>query len=167
MFKNKLDENGIIIRNNSRLVVQGFNQEKGINHNETFALVARIEAIRILIAFATYIEFMLFQMDVKSTFLNGYLKEKVYVKQPSGFESVEYTDHVMKLDKALYQLKQGPMAWYERLFGFLLGHGHKRGKIDNILFLKTRGKNLLIVQVYKDDIIFGATTNSPYKDLGT
>ncbi|XP_049410536.1 uncharacterized protein LOC125873707 [Solanum stenotomum] len=108
VFKNKLDEHGTITRNKSRLVVQGYNQEEGINYDETFAPVVRMEAIRILISFATYMEFKLFQMDVKSAFLNGYLKEELYVKQPLGFEDVDLPNHV--LDKALYGLKQAPRA---------------------------------------------------------
>jgi len=157
VFRNKLDEQGIVTRNKARLVVQGYNQEEGIDYEETFALVARIEAIRILIAFATHMEFKLHQMDVKSAFLNGYLKEEVYVMQPPGFENNEFPNFVFKLDKALYGLKQAPRVWYERLSKFLLENGFRRGKVDNTLFLKTMGEHLLIVQVYVDDIVFGAT----------
>jgi len=121
--------------------------------------VARIEAIRILIAFAAHKGIKLFQMDVKSAFLNGYLKEKVYVKQPPGFENNEFPDYVLKFDKALYGLKQAPRAWYERLSRFLIENDFKRGKIDSSLFLKTKGEHLLIVQVYVDDIIFRATND--------
>ena len=138
-------------------MVQGYNQEEGIDYEETFAPVARIEAIRILIAFAAHMEIKLYQMDVKSAFLNGYLKEEVYVMQPPGFESKEFSNHVFKLDKELYGLKQAPRAWYERLSNFLLENGFRRGKVDNTLFLKSKGEHLLIVQVYVDDIIFGAT----------
>ena len=99
-------------------------------------------------------------MDVKSAFLNGYLQEEVYVKQPPGFENTRYPDHVYKLDKALYGLKQAPRAWYDRLSTFLLTHGYTRGKIDNTLFLRKQGKDLFIVQVYVDDIIFGGTNDS-------
>jgi len=119
--------------------VQGYNQEEGIDYEETFKSVARIEAIRILIAFAAYMEFKLYQMDVKSSFLNGYLKEEVFVIQPPGFENTEFPNHVFKLDKALYGLKQAPRAWYERLLNFLLENGFRRGKVDNTLFLKTMG----------------------------
>ena len=98
-------------------------------------------------------------MDVKSTFLNGYLKEEVYVMQPPGFESKEFPNYVFKLDKALYGLKQAPRAWYERLSNFLLENGFRRGKVNNTLFLKSKGEHLLIIQVYVDDIIFGATHN--------
>jgi len=104
-------------------VVQGYNQEEGINYEETFAPVARIEAIRILIAFATHMKIKLYQMDVKSAVLNGYLKEEVYVMQPPGFESKEFPNHVFKLNKALYGLKQTFRAWYERFSNFLLKNG--------------------------------------------
>jgi len=146
-------------------VVQGYNQEEGIDYEETFAPVARIEAIRILVAFAAHMEFKLYQMDVKSAFLNGYLKEEVYVKQPPGFENNELPNHVLKLDKALYGLKQAPRAWYERLSNFLLENGFRRGKVDNTLFLKSKGEYLLIVQVYVDDIIFGATHDDLCKEF--
>ncbi|GJS23253.1 retrovirus-related pol polyprotein from transposon TNT 1-94 [Tanacetum coccineum] len=106
--KNKKDEHGTTTKNKARLVVQGYSQEEGIDYDETFAPVARMEAIRIFLAFATYMNFKVYQMDVKSAFLNGKLKEEVYVKQPPGFESSEFPDYVCKLDKALYGLKQAP-----------------------------------------------------------
>ena len=98
-------------------------------------------------------------MDVKSVFLNGYLKEEVYVMQPPSFESKKFPNHVFKLDKALYGLKQAPRAWYECLSNFLLENSFRRGKVDNTLFLKSKGEHLLIVKVYVDHIIFGATHN--------
>ena len=114
---------------------------------------ARIEAIRILIAFAAYMEFKLYQMDVKSVFLNGYLKEEVYVMQPPGFENTEFPNHVFKLDKALYGLKQAPRAWYERLSNFLLENDFRRGKVDTTLFLKTKG-NIYWLFKYMSMILF-------------
>ncbi|GJR90142.1 retrovirus-related pol polyprotein from transposon TNT 1-94 [Tanacetum coccineum] len=96
----------------ARLVAQGYNQQEGIDYDETFAPVARLEALRIFLAFATYMNFIVYQMDVKSAFLNGKLKEEVYVNQPPSFESNEFPNHVCKLDKALYRLKQAPRAWY-------------------------------------------------------
>ncbi|WMV38147.1 hypothetical protein MTR67_031532 [Solanum verrucosum] len=159
VYRNNLDENGTVTRNKAKLVVQGYNQEEGIDYDETFAPVARLEAIQLLIAFAIFKEFTLFQMDVKSAFLNGYLNEEVYVKQPPGFKNPEFLNNVYKLDKVMYGLKQATRAWYERLSKFLLDHGHSRGKINNTLFLKTIGKDLLIVQVYVDDIIFGSTNS--------
>nr|GEX54954.1 hypothetical protein [Tanacetum cinerariifolium] len=114
---NKKDEHGTTTKNKARLVAQGHSQEEGIDYDETFAPVARMEAIRIFLAFATYMNFKVYQMDVKSTFLNGKLKEKVYVKQPTGFESSEFPNYVYKLDKALYGLKQAPRAWDHILKG--------------------------------------------------
>ncbi|GJR71864.1 retrovirus-related pol polyprotein from transposon TNT 1-94 [Tanacetum coccineum] len=108
--RNKRDETGIVIKNKARLVAQSYNQQKDIDYDETFALVARLEAIKIFPAFFTYMNFIVYQMDVKSAFLNGKLKEEVYVKQPPGFKSNEFPNHVCKLDKALYGLKQAPRA---------------------------------------------------------
>nr|GEY71606.1 retrovirus-related Pol polyprotein from transposon TNT 1-94 [Tanacetum cinerariifolium] len=110
VFRNKKDELRTMTRNKARLVAQGYSNEEGIKHNETFAPVARMEAIRIFFAFATYMNFKVFQMDVKSAFLNGKRIEYVYVKQPYGFESTKFLDYVCKLDKALYRLKQAPRA---------------------------------------------------------
>ncbi|GJZ18791.1 retrovirus-related pol polyprotein from transposon TNT 1-94 [Tanacetum coccineum] len=119
VFRNKRDETGIVIKNKARLVAQGYNQQEGIDYDETFAPVARLEPIRIFLAFATYMNFIVCQMDVKSAFLNGKLKEEVYVKQPLGYESSKFSNHVCKLDKSLYRLKQAPKAWYETLSTFL------------------------------------------------
>ncbi|GJW99789.1 retrovirus-related pol polyprotein from transposon TNT 1-94 [Tanacetum coccineum] len=113
VFRNKLDENGIVPRNKARLVAQGYNQQEGINCDETYASVARLESIRILLAYACALDFKLFQMDVKSAFLNSFINEKVYVAQPLGFIDFEKLDHVYKLKKALYGLKQAPKAWYD------------------------------------------------------
>jgi hypothetical protein len=157
VFRNKLDENGVITRNKARLVAQGYNQEEGIDYEETYAPVARLEAIRLLLAFACAKDFKLFQMDVKSAFLNGHINEEVYVAQPPGFESHKHPDHVYKLKRALYGLKQAPRAWYERLSKFLLDQGYSRGKVDTTLFIKRQGKHLILVQIYVDDIIFGST----------
>ncbi|RVW74396.1 Retrovirus-related Pol polyprotein from transposon RE1 [Vitis vinifera] len=110
VFRNKMDENGIIVRNKARLVAQGYNQEEGINYEETFAPVARLEAIRMLLAFACFKDFILYQMDVKSAFLNGFINEEVYVEQPPGFQSFNFPNHVFKLKKTLYGLKQAPRA---------------------------------------------------------
>ncbi|RVW82174.1 Retrovirus-related Pol polyprotein from transposon RE1 [Vitis vinifera] len=160
VFRNKMDENGIIIMNKARLVAQGFNQEEGIDYEETFAPVARLEAIRMLLAFACFKDFVLYQMGVKSAFLNGFINEEVYVEQPPGFQSLNFPNHVFRLKKALYGLKQAPRAWYERLSKFLLKKGFKMGKIDTTLFIKTKDNDMLLVQIYVDDIIFGATNVS-------
>ena len=134
VFRNKLDERGIIIRNKARLVAQGYRQEEGIDYDETFAPVARLESIQIFLAYAAYKDFKVYQMDVKSAFLNGKLQEEVYVKQPPGFEDSKHPNHVYKLDKALYGLKQAPRAWYDTLSQFLTENGFTRGKIDKTLF---------------------------------
>ncbi|GJX43789.1 retrovirus-related pol polyprotein from transposon TNT 1-94 [Tanacetum coccineum] len=158
VYRNKKDEHGITTKNKARLVTQGYSQEEGINYDETFAPVARIEAIRIFLAFATYMSFKFYQMDVKSAFLNGKLKEEVYIKQPPGFESSEFPDYVCKLNKALYGLKQAPKAWYETLSTFLIQNKFIRGRIDNTLFIYKSKEDVLFVQVYVDDIIFGSTS---------
>jgi len=139
------------------LVAKGYNQIEGIDFDETFAPVARLEAIRILLSFACYKGFKLKQMDVKSAFLNGDLKEEVFVEQPPGFESHDFPNHVYKLEKALYGLKQAPRAWYECLCTYLLENGFKKGSADTTLFLLHKGSDFLIVQIYVDDIIYGAT----------
>ena len=118
VFKNKQGEDGDVVRNKASLVAQGFCQKEGIDFEETFAPVARLESIRILLAFAASKGFKLFQMDVKSAFLNGYIEEEVYVRQPPGFENPKFPNRVFKLQKALYDLKQAPRAWYGRLKPF-------------------------------------------------
>ncbi|GJU51640.1 retrovirus-related pol polyprotein from transposon TNT 1-94 [Tanacetum coccineum] len=145
------------IANDARLVAQGYNQQEGIDYDETYAPVARLESIRILLAYACALDFKLFQMDVKSAFLNGFINEEVYVAQPPGFIDFEKPDHVYKLKKALYGLKQAPKAWYDRLKAFLIKHEYKIGMVDNTLFTKKKSSNLIIVQIYVDDIIFGST----------
>jgi hypothetical protein len=142
------------------LVAQGYSQKERINYKETFAPMARLEAIMILLAFSVAKGFKLYQMDVKSAFLNGVLEEEVYVKQPSGFESERYPHRVYKLRKTLYGLKQAPRAWYGRLRGFLFGKGFEMGKVYQTLFLLMQGVDILIVQVYVDDIIFGCSSHS-------
>ena len=128
-----MNEQGIITRNKARLVAKRYNQEEGIDYDETFASVARLEAIRMLFAFASFMDFKLYQMDVKSAFLNGFIEEEIYVKQPLGFENFDFPNHVFKLSKALYGLKQAPRAWYERLSNFLLEKGFSKGKVDTTL----------------------------------
>jgi hypothetical protein len=142
VWKNKEGEKGEVVRNKSRLVAQGFIQKEGIDYKETFAPVARLEAIRILIAFSVARGFKLHQMDVKSAFLNGVLEEEVYVRQPPRFETEKYPDRVYKLRKALYGLKQAPRAWYGRLRGFLFDRGFEMGKVDQTLFLLRQGRDI-------------------------
>jgi hypothetical protein len=124
VFRNKQDA-GVVIRNKARLVAKGYSQVEGLDFDETYAPIARLESIRILLAYATYHGFKLYQMDVKSAFLNGPIKEEVYIEQPPSFEDSEYPNHVYKLSKALYGLKQAPRAWYECLQDFLITNGFK------------------------------------------
>jgi hypothetical protein len=149
-----------MVRNKSRFVAQGFSQKEGIDYEETFAPVARLEAIRILLDFFMAKGFKLHQMDVKSAFLNGVFEEEVYVWQPPGFEGEKYPHRMYKLMKALYGLKQAPRAWYGRLRGFLFERGFETGKVDQTLFLLRQDKDILIVQLNVDDIVFGGSSNS-------
>nr|GEV89736.1 retrovirus-related Pol polyprotein from transposon TNT 1-94 [Tanacetum cinerariifolium] len=146
-----------VIRNKSRLVVRGYRQEEGIDFKESFAPVARMEAIRIFLAYATHKSFTVFQMDVKITFLHGSLKEDVYVCQPEGFIDADHPSHVYKLKKALYGLKQAPRAWYNELSTFLLQNHFFKGTTDLTLFIRRFYDDILVVQVYLDDIIFGSS----------
>nr|GEX16771.1 hypothetical protein [Tanacetum cinerariifolium] len=139
----------------------GHTQKEGIDYKEVFAPVARIEAIRLFLAYASFMGFMVYQMDIKSAFLYGTIKEEVYVCQPLGFEDPDHPDKVYKVVKALYGLHQAPRAWYETLANYLLKNGFQRGKIDQTLFIKRQKRDILLVQIYVDDIIFGATN----KDL--
>nr|GEX90144.1 retrovirus-related Pol polyprotein from transposon TNT 1-94 [Tanacetum cinerariifolium] len=157
IFKNKKDESSLVIRNKAKLVAVGYSQQEGIDYDETFSPVARIEAIRLFLAYAAHKNFSVFQMDVKTAFLNGILKEEVYVGQPPGFVSKQYPDHVHALDKALYGLKQAPQAWYDVLSQFLIDNGFQKGSIDTILFIKKKGKHIMLIQIYVDDIIIGST----------
>jgi len=156
VFRNKMDEHWVITRNKARLMAKGYNQEEGIYYDETYAPVARLEAVRLLLAFSCIKGFKLFQMDVKSAFLNGYINEEVFVSQPPGFEDRQHPGHVFKLKKALYGLKQAPRKWYERLSDFLILQGYDRGTSDKTLFIKKKGDDTILVQVYVDDIIFGS-----------
>ncbi|KAH9697684.1 hypothetical protein KPL71_023711 [Citrus sinensis] len=167
VFRNKMDESGVVVRNKARLVAQGYNQEEGIDFDETFAPVARLESIRMLLAYACHKDFILYQMDVKSAFLNGYIMEEVYVKQFPGFENEKFPDHVYKLSKALYGLKQAPRAWYDRLKNFLLDNDFSIGKADTTLFVKHKNQDILIVQIYVDDIIFGSTNELLCKEFSS
>ncbi|GJW77913.1 putative ribonuclease H-like domain-containing protein [Tanacetum coccineum] len=157
LFKNKHDEENTVIRNKTRLVVRGYRQEEGIDFKESFAPVARMEAIRIFLAYVAHKSFIVFQMDVKTAFLHGTLKEDVYVCQPEGFIDADHPSHVYKLKKALYGLKQAPRAWYDELSTFLLQNHFFKGTIDPTLFIRRFDDDILVVQVYVDDIIFGST----------
>ena len=136
-----------------------------MDFGETFAPVARLEAIRILLAYASHHNMKLFQMDVKSAFLNGLINELVFVEQPPGFEDPRYPNHVYRLHKALYGHKQVPRAWYERLRDFLLNKGFKIERVDTTLFTRIINEELFVCQIYVDDIIFGSTNPLFAKNL--
>jgi hypothetical protein len=155
----------VVTRNKARLVTKDYSQVEGLDFDETYAPVARLESIRILLVYATYHGFKLYQMDVKSAFLNGPNKEEVYVEQPHGFEDSKYPTHVYKLSMALYGLKQAPRAWYECLRDFLITNGFKVGKADPTLFTKTIAKDLFIRQIYVDNTIFGSTNKSSCEEF--
>jgi hypothetical protein len=155
----------VVTRNKARLVAKGYSQVEGLDFDETYEPVARLESIRTLLTYATYHGFKLYQMDVKSAFLNGPIKEEVNVEQPHGFEDSEYPNHMYKLSKALYGLKQAPRAWYECLRDFLMTNGFKVGKVDPTLFTKTVAKDLFVCQIYVDDIIFGSTNKSTCEEF--
>ncbi|GKC55116.1 retrovirus-related pol polyprotein from transposon TNT 1-94 [Tanacetum coccineum] len=135
IYKVKLDELGGILKNKARLVARGYRQEKGIDFEESFA-----------------------PMDVKTTFLNGILREEVYISQLDRFVDPNKPNHVYRLKKALYGLKQAPRAWYDLLSSFLLSQGFSKGTIDPTLFISRKGKDILLIQIYVDDIIFASTT---------
>ncbi|GKB19403.1 putative ribonuclease H-like domain-containing protein, partial [Tanacetum coccineum] len=164
VYRNKKDERGIVIKNKARLVAQEYIQEEGINFDEVFALVARIEAIRLFLAYALFKDFVVYQMDVKSAFLYGKIEEEVYVCQPPGFEDPYFPDRVYKVEKALYGLHQAPIAWYETLSTYLLDNRFQREKIDKTLFIRRVKSDIMLVQVYVDDIIFGLQVK--YKEDG-
>ncbi|GKE38210.1 retrovirus-related pol polyprotein from transposon TNT 1-94 [Tanacetum coccineum] len=157
IYKVKLDEYGDVLKNKARLVAKGYRQEEGINFEESFAPVARLEAIKIFIAYAASKNMMVYQIDVKTTFLNSELKEEVYVSQPEGFVDPDYPNHVYRLKKALYGLKQAPRVWYHTLSRFLLANRFSKGVVDPTLFIQKTGKYTLHVQIYVDDIIFAST----------
>jgi hypothetical protein len=131
-----------------------------LDFDETFALITRLELIRMLLAYATHHGFRLYQLDVKIAFLNDPIKEEMYVEQPPNFESEEYPNHVYKLHKTLYELNQSPRVWYQCLRDFLIENGFRIGKADSTLFTRKMGKDLFVCQIYVDDIIFGCTKKS-------
>nr|GFC03178.1 hypothetical protein [Tanacetum cinerariifolium] len=156
IYKVKLDKLGGILKNKARLVARGYCQEEGIDFEESFAPegidfeesfapVARHEAIRIFLSFAAQKNMVVYQMDVKTAFLNGNLREEVYVSQPDGFLDADNPNHVYKLKKALYGLKQAPCAWYDMLSSFLLSQDFSKGSVDPILFIRGNGNDLLLI----------------------
>ena len=127
---------------------------EGTDFDETFAPIAKLESIRILLAMASHLNFKLYQMDIKSAFLNGILQEEVYVEQPKGFVDPHKPDDVYKLKRALYRLKQAPKAWYDRLTAYLIKHGFERGFVDTTLFIQKDENCFVIAQIYVDDVFF-------------
>ncbi|GKA06834.1 retrovirus-related pol polyprotein from transposon TNT 1-94 [Tanacetum coccineum] len=160
-----MDEFGGVLKNKARLVAQGFKQEEGIDFEESFAAVARVEAIRNFVANATNKNMTISQMDVKTAFLNGELKEEVYVSQTEGFVDLDNPSHVYKLKKALYGLKQATRAWYDMLSSFLISQHFFNGAVDPTLFTQKAGNDLLPVQIYVDDIIFASTNTAMYTPM--
>nr|GEX03328.1 putative ribonuclease H-like domain-containing protein [Tanacetum cinerariifolium] len=152
VLKNKKDERGIVIKNKARLVAQGHTQEEGIDYDEVFALVARIEAIRLFLAYALFMDIVVYQMDLKSDFLYGTIDE-----EPPGFQDPDFPTKVCKVEKAMYGLHQAPRAWYGTLSKYLLKNGFKRGTINQTLFIRKQREDFILVQVYVDDIIFGSS----------
>ncbi|GJR59991.1 retrovirus-related pol polyprotein from transposon TNT 1-94 [Tanacetum coccineum] len=156
IYKVKLNEYGDVLKNKARLVAKGYHQEEGLNFEESFTPVARLEAIRIFLANATSKNMTVYQMDVKTAFLNGELKEEVYVSQPEGFVDPNHPHHVYHLKKALYRVKQAPWLWYDTLSKFILSQGFSKGVVNPTLFIQKTGKHTLHVQIYVDDIIFSS-----------
>ncbi|GJR97757.1 putative ribonuclease H-like domain-containing protein [Tanacetum coccineum] len=147
------------------MVAQGYKQEEGIDYDEVFAPAARIEAVKLFLAYASFMNFVVYQMDVKSAFLYGTIDEEVYVSQPPGFVDPEFLEKVYKVEKALYGLHQAPRGWHETLSTYLLENGFYRGQIEKTLFIKRVKGDILLVQVYVDDIIFGSTKKSLCTDF--
>ncbi|GJW13854.1 retrovirus-related pol polyprotein from transposon TNT 1-94 [Tanacetum coccineum] len=147
-FDRLQDEDQTVILNKARLIAKGYAQKEGINFEESFASVARLEAVQIFIAYATHKSFPIYQMDVKTAFLNGLLKEEVYVAQPDGFVDPDHLEKVYRLRRALYGLKQAPRAWYDELLNFLMSKGITKGTIDPTLFTIRYGEDILLVQIY-------------------
>nr|GEV09005.1 hypothetical protein [Tanacetum cinerariifolium] len=164
VIQNKHAKENMVIRNKTHLVMRGYRQEEGINFEESFASVSRMEAIKIFLAYVVHKGFTVYQMDVKTAFLHGSLKEDVYVCQPEGFIDADHPSHIYKLKKAFYWLKQVSTAWYDELSTFLLQNGFSKGIIDLTLFTRRFDDAILVVQVYVDDIIFGST-NPRYATL--
>nr|GEZ85298.1 copia protein [Tanacetum cinerariifolium] len=165
VYRNKKDKRGVVVKNKARLVAQGHRQKEGIDYDEVFAPVARIEAIRIFLAFTSYMGFIVYQMDVKSAFLYGTINEEVYVSHPPSFVDPKFPNKVYKVVKALYGLHQDPRAWYATLSTFLRKSKYRRGAIDKTLFIKQDKNDIMLVQVYVDDIIFGSTNKSLCDDF--
>ncbi|GKA92401.1 retrovirus-related pol polyprotein from transposon TNT 1-94 [Tanacetum coccineum] len=161
----KLDELGGILKNKACLVSRGYRQEEGINFEQSFAPVARLDAIRIFLAYAAHMNMIVYQMDVKTTFLNGILREEVYFSQPDGFVDQDNPNHVYKLKKALYGLKQDPRAWYDLLSKFLLSQKFSKGTVDPTLFIGRQGKDILLKSKLDEDTQGKAVDPTHYRGM--
>ncbi|GJW99802.1 retrovirus-related pol polyprotein from transposon TNT 1-94 [Tanacetum coccineum] len=157
LWKNKIDAKNTVIRNKSCLFVKGYGQEVGINFEESFAPVARLKVVRIFVEYAAQKNFSIYQMDVNTAFLNGPLKEEVFLSQTDGFVDPDFPNHVYHFKKALYGLKEAPRAWYDKLSSLLIKHHFTKGIVDLTLFIRRHEDDILLVQIYFDDIIFGST----------
>jgi hypothetical protein len=156
VFRNKLNEHGQVTRNKDILVCKGYAQIEGIDFEGKFSPVFRMEEIHLLLAYACSKNIKVYHMDVKSVFLSGELKEEVYIEKPEGFQLSTNIDYVCKLKKALYGLKQAPRAWYSSLDKYLQQEGFRKGSADNNLYIKVSQGNILLIEVYVDDIFFGS-----------
>ncbi|GKB18656.1 retrovirus-related pol polyprotein from transposon TNT 1-94 [Tanacetum coccineum] len=145
LWKNKRDEENTVIRNKARLVAKGYAQKEGINFEESFAIVAHLEAVMLLVVYVAHKSFPIYQMDVITTFLYGPLKEEVYVNQPDGFVDPYHPDQVYRLKKALYELKQAPRAWYDELSNTLVSKEFLKGSIDPTLFITKHGEDIFLI----------------------
>ena len=154
-------------RNKSRLVCKGYAQVEGIYYGETYALVARMEAIRLILAYFCSKQIKVYQMDVKSAFLNGELKEEVYMEQLEGFQLSEAGNYVYRLKKYMYGLKQAPRAWYSWLDKYLRKQGYKKGNTNINIYIKEEHDSFIIVEIYVDDIIFGSDNDQLSKQFCT
>ncbi|KAL0392228.1 UNVERIFIED_CONTAM: Retrovirus-related Pol polyprotein from transposon RE2 [Sesamum radiatum] len=154
IYKTKLNADGSIQKHKARLVAKGYSQLPGIDYTETFAPVARLDTIRALIAIAANKKWKIYQMDVKSAFLNGYIDEEIYVEQPQGFIAKGSEEKVLRLKKALYGLKQAPRAWYSRIDKYFMDRGFRRSLSEPTLYIKSQGNDTLIVSLYVDDLIY-------------
>jgi hypothetical protein len=165
IFRNKMDEVGQVTRNKVRLVCKGYAQIEGIDYGETFSPIARMESIRLFLAYTSSKNIKVYQMDVKSSFLNGDLKEEVYMEQPDGFQVQEEEQYLYMLKKNLYGLKQAPRAWHSRLDNYLRKQGYRKGNTDINLYIKEENDSLVILEIYVDDIIFGSDDDNLSKQL--
>jgi hypothetical protein len=156
VFINKLNEDGQVTKNKARLVCKGYSQVEGIDFEETFSPVARMEAIILILVYACSKNIKVYQMDVKSAFLNEDLEEEVYIEQPKRFQLSEKQNYVCRLKNALYGLKQAPRAWYSKLDRYLQQEGFRKGNTNNNLYIKVDQDSILIIEVYVDDFIFGS-----------